>query len=106
MTETTKPADAQGDWPTLLKDNSRTGGQGQRPLHAPEKPVWQLRTGGSVRSAPILCEGILYVTSINGFLHAIDVATGTSKWKFQAPEQIHSTPSLSGPRVLFGCDDG
>ncbi len=106
MTTEAAKSKAPGDWPTLLKDNARTGGQGQHPVRSPERAVWQFRTGSSVRSAPILEDGILYVTSVNGVLHALDVVTGTSKWKFQAAGQVHSTPSLSENRILFGCDDG
>src|ERR1035438_7105094 len=106
MTTEAAKSKTPGDWPTLLKDNARTGGQGQHPARSPERSVWQFRTGSSVRSAPILEDGILYVTSVNGVLHAIDVVTGTSKWKFQAAGQVHSTPSLSANRILFGCDDG
>ncbi len=92
MTETAK-TNAPGDWPTLLKDSARTGGQGQHRVPSPERAVWQFRTGSSV-------------ASVNGMLHAIDVTTGISKWKFQAAAQVHSTPSLSKNRILFGCDDG
>src|SRR6267378_2510998 len=106
MTETAKSTTAQGDWPTLLKDKSRTGGQGPRMAHSPERPIWQFRTGSSIRSAPIFHDGILFVASIAGVLYAIDVVTGSPKWKFQAPDQIHSTPSLSENKILFGCDDG
>src|ERR1700751_3669741 len=106
MTKETAKDDASGDWPTLLKDSARTGGQGQRPARSPERSVWQFRAGSSVRSAPILAGGMLYVASVNGVVHAIDVASGLSKWKFQAARQIHSTPSLSENRILFGCDDG
>ena len=104
-TETTKSKFPR-DWPTLLVDNARTGGQGQHPPHSPEKAVWKFRTGSAVRSAPVLDDGILYVASVNGVLHAIDVAAGTSKWKFEAAGQVHSTPSLFGNVILFGCDDG
>src|SRR4051812_7518631 len=105
MTETAK-VNAAGDWPTLLKDNARTGGQGQHQTRSPEGAVWQFRTGSSVRSAPLLEDYILYVAAVGGVLHAIDAVTGKSKWKFQAASQIHSTPSLSEGRILFGCDDG
>src|SRR5437588_2975895 len=105
ISETTKP-DPSADWPTLLKDNSRTGGHGLQSARSPERALWQFRAGSSVRSAPILEDGILYVASVGGILHAIDSVTGRSKWKFQAPAQIHSTPSTSENRVLFGCDDG
>ena len=36
------------DWPTLLKDNARGGGQAQRAVHAPERALWQYRAGGYV----------------------------------------------------------
>ena len=62
--------------------------------------------GGSVRSAPVLRAGVLYVTSMAGNLHAIDVEKGRQNWQFQAADHIHSTPSLSGNKVLFGCDSG
>ena len=103
--EAAKP-NPPGDWPTLLCDNARTGGQGQHSGRAPEKAIWQLRIGSAVRSAPILDQGTLYLTSVNGVLHAIDADKGISKWKFQAGGQIHSTPSLSEKKILFGCDDG
>ena len=103
--ETAQPKHS-ADWPTLLKDNARTGGQGQRPARAPGRALWQYRAGGSARSSPILFDGILFVTSVNGLLHAIDAATGIAKWKFRAEAQVHSTPSLCAERVLFGCDDG
>jgi outer membrane protein assembly factor BamB len=41
-----------------------------------------------------------------GNLHAIDIEKGRQKWQFQAADHIHSTPSLSGNKVLFGCDSG
>ena len=92
MTTETAKSNAPGDWPTLLKDNGRTGGQGPHPAHTPERTAWQFRAGSSVRSAPILEDGILYVASFNGVLHAIDVVTGREKWKFQAAGPVHSTP--------------
>src|SRR5689334_14775726 len=90
------------DWPTLLKDNARSGGQAQHAVHAPERALWQYRAGGSARSSPILSEGVLFVTSVEGMLHAIDAATGIAKWKFRVEGQVHSTPSLCAGRVLFG----
>jgi len=97
---------AEKDWPTLLRDNSRSGGQSPQIFKAPVGARWQLKVEGSVRSAPVLRGGLLYVTSVSGFLQAIDVVTGRLKWRFKAPASIHSTPSLSGGRVLFGCGDG
>jgi len=41
-----------------------------------------------------------------GNLHAIDVEKGRQNWQFKATGNIHSTPALSGQKVLFGCDSG
>src|SRR5438034_9276448 len=101
-----RPSKDGTDWPALLKDNSRTGGQGTGSVRAPDHARWQIRLGSSIRSAPILRDGVLYVAAVGGTLHAIDAQNGLSKWKFQAAGQIHSTPSLCGNKALFGCDDG
>src|SRR5438105_43453 len=61
MTETAKPAIPESDWPSLLHDNSRTGGQGVRAAHAPDRARWQVRVGSSIRSAPILRNGFMLV---------------------------------------------
>jgi len=104
--KTSEPSKVEADWPTLLQDNSRTGGQGIRVAKAPDHVRWHLRMGSSIRSAPVLRSGVLYVTSIAGNVHAIDIEKGRQNWQFQAADHIHSTPSLSRNKVLFGCDSG
>ena len=100
------PSSAENDWITLLKDNRRSGGHPVATLVAPTRARWNMRIGHSIRSAPVLRDEILYVTSISGFLHAIHAENGAVKFKFQAGGSIHSTPSLSGDHILFGCDNG
>ena len=68
MTLQGKKPTSRRDWPTLLGNNARTGGQVQRQVHAPDRAVWQFRTGGAVRSAPVFDSGVLYVASVNGVL--------------------------------------
>src|SRR5271170_3186758 len=86
---------AESDWVALLHDSARSGGQKSQAVPAaPVRARWQTRTGGPVRSSPILRDGILYVAAIPGIVHAFNVETGRAKWTFQAPGQIHSTPSL------------
>ncbi len=103
---TTRPSNVKTDWPALLKDNSRRGGQAGSVARAPSHSRWQTRVGSSIRSAPVLGDRVLYVLAVGGTLHAIDIQSGRPKWKFEASAQAHSTPSLWKDRVLFGCDDG
>jgi len=102
---TTHPDDG-GAWPTLLKDNLRTGGQNSLTPRAPKRVRWQARLGSSIRSAPVLRNELLYVTVTGGTLYAIDVSSGRPKWRFRTADQIHSTPSVSNNKVFFGCDSG
>src|SRR5215467_1510968 len=94
------------DWPNLLCDSTHSGGQPPQPWRAPRKSLWQARVEGSVRSAPILCDGLLYISSLAGFLNAIDTHTGKVRWRFKTTAPIHSTPSLSSGHVLVTCDSG
>src|ERR1700688_3596765 len=86
----------ENDWVTLLKDNARTGGSRAPALPSPGKARWQMRVGGSVRTAPALRDGTLYVTTKSGNLHAIQAENGRQKWKFKAGGPINSSPSLTG----------
>ena len=73
---------SEKDWPALLRDSSRTGGQNSQAFRKPVGARWQAKVDGNVRTAPILRDGFLYVTSLSGYLHAIDVATGRLGWKY------------------------
>ncbi len=42
--------------------------------------VWRFETEGGVWATPLLIDGILYITSINHKLFAVDAATGESIW--------------------------
>src|SRR5580700_9779934 len=84
------PPLSETDWVTLLHDGSRSGGHGAPLLPAPTRARWQSRTGGAVRSSPVLRDGILYVASLSGSVYALNVETGRAKWTFRAAAQIHS----------------
>ncbi|MGH9434169.1 MAG: PQQ-binding-like beta-propeller repeat protein, partial [Terriglobia bacterium] len=94
------------DWVTLLFDAGRTGGHSQWSPRANLRLLWRLRLEDSIRSSPILADGFLYVTSLDGSLHAVDAHTGQEAWNFRTDAQIHSTPAISGHRILFGNDSG
>src|SRR5437879_13857263 len=101
-----RPSKDGTDWPALLKDNSRTGGQGTAAARAPDHARWQIRLGSSIRSAPVLRDGVLYVAAVGGTLYAIDAQNGVSRWKFQAAGPIHSTPTVCANTALFRADSG
>lgn len=89
---------AAADWPTFRGDPAQTG---ICPDTLPEKLVqrWtyatvQDRAGGGVESTAAIVNGIVYVGAFDEHVHAIDLATGKTKWKFKcgavkAPVGVH-----------------
>jgi alcohol dehydrogenase (cytochrome c) len=84
-----KPED--GDW---LATRRTYDGWGYSPLReiTPAnvgrlRPVWVFSTGEARphESAPIVNGGVMFVTSPNGQVIAIDVRTGTLLWRYRRP---------------------
>jgi eukaryotic-like serine/threonine-protein kinase len=81
--------------------------------------LWSFATGGAVRSSPAIVDGVVYAGSSNGFVYAIDAATGTL-YAFRASSGrelwtsgwgnltrgITSSPAVSGAKVYVGVRDG
>ena len=65
--------------------------------------AWHYKTGGAVNSSPAVYGGIVYVGSDDGYLYAINVATGALKWKSPTAGKIYySSPAVSGTTVYVG----
>ncbi len=45
---------------------------------------WQFPTGGRIHAAPTVCQGGVFVGSADGFIYAIEAATGRLVWRFRA----------------------
>ncbi|HUJ39471.1 MAG TPA: PQQ-binding-like beta-propeller repeat protein [Candidatus Acidoferrales bacterium] len=66
---------------------------------------WKFKTGGPIVGSPAVADGVVYIGSADGFLYAVDQATGKEKWKFETPRQVVSTPTIAnGVVYLVGYD--
>ena len=70
---------AGGDWP-LFRGNSTLTGVAASEL--PDQPalLWSYQAGADIESTAAIAEGKVFVGSLDGFLHAIDLETGTAAW--------------------------
>jgi outer membrane protein assembly factor BamB len=50
--------------------------------------------------------GTLYAGSEDGYLHAINVSTGTQRWQYQTSGAVRSHILVAGRVVYFGSLDG
>ncbi len=52
------------------------------------KEVWKFKTEGSIEATPLLLDGVCYIGVSDGFLYALDAATGALKWKHETGDKI------------------
>lgn len=59
-----------------------------------------LKTGGDIWGTPLLSNGRLYVSSLDGKLYAINATTGEEAWRFDADRGLATSPVLAGNLIL------
>lgn len=100
-------------------------GNGDRNLYGLDSEIgtelWQYQLGEKFFSSPVICDGIVYVSSLNfneaktdQYLRAIDLKTGQKLWQFRLEFQptsliygsVPSSPVVSKGVVYIGGTDG
>lgn len=69
-------------------------------------PVFAREFSASVYSTPLVHEGVAYVSSLDKFLHAVDLSNGTEKWRFLTNGRIFASPVLIESSLFIGSNDG
>jgi outer membrane protein assembly factor BamB len=63
--------------------------------------AWSVTVKGGITVQPLLVDGVLYLATDEGWVHALDAATGATKWKVKAAEKmIASTPAWADGLIL------
>jgi outer membrane protein assembly factor BamB len=68
--------------------------------------LWSKRVGGDVRHTPAIAHHMLYVTTSQGKVVALDVATGTELWRTDVGVEISAAPTVAAASVLIGTTSG
>jgi alpha-amylase len=63
---------------------------------------WIFEAGGEILSSPLIHAGVAYFGAVDGYLYAVEAATGQLKWKFEADKPTLSSPTIAGDLVYFG----
>ncbi len=56
-------------------------------------------------SSPAVWNGAVYFGSGDGYVYALDAATGALKWKFQTGDVVHASPAISDGVLFVGSWD-
>ena len=57
-------------------------------------------------STAAIQDGILYISSLSGFLHALDPQTGEEFWTYDAFAAVWGSPFVVDGKVFLGDEDG
>jgi outer membrane protein assembly factor BamB len=66
---------------------------------------WAFRTGGPVRSSPVVTGGTAYVGSNDGCVYAIDARTGEQKWRYRTRGPVAGSAAVVEGTVYIVSED-
>jgi eukaryotic-like serine/threonine-protein kinase len=98
---------ATGDVPTYRGDAARTGVMpGPGPSGKPQI-AWQFQADSQIRSSPTVSGGTAFITAVDGDVHALDLATGSERWRIDIGAELDAaTPLMIEGLLVFGARDG
>ena len=91
------------DWPRHRGDAALTG-RADTQLGNKLDLQWTYATGEFLKSSVVVENGFAYVGSDDGRLHAINLATGKTKWTFKTEMAIEAPPLLHNGQGLLSTD--
>jgi outer membrane protein assembly factor BamB len=94
------------DAPMFRGDALHSGVYGGSGVTRLDGLAWTFHAKGAFVSSPAVVGDTVYAGSFDGFLYAVDRATGALKWKFETKGRVVSSPAVAGGIVYFGSFDG
>jgi eukaryotic-like serine/threonine-protein kinase len=98
-------ASGADEW-RLSRGDSALTGRLESGLPASLDTQWLFEAQDAIESTPAVADGTVYLTSTDGHLYAIELATGKLRWKHDGGAPIKSSPAVGEFDVYFGDEDG
>jgi outer membrane protein assembly factor BamB len=92
------------EWSTLQYDEERTG-YTESPVPDSNQTYWKFQTGGPIMSSPVVAAGMVFVSSTDGYLYAVNVTTGAKMWEFWIGTDVNS-PTVAHDKVFITSASG
>jgi len=96
-----------GAWPMYRADAANTGTVAD--TTGPTESVterWRYDLDQLVWSSPAVADGTVYIGCGDGYLYALNAASGSLAWRFETDEGVDSAPAVVDDTVYVGSDDG
>lgn len=87
-------------------DIRRTGvyATAARDARQPKRMKWAQMVGLSAHSGPLAIDGMVYVPTARGQLHALNADTGRAYWVFDTEHEVLSSPAYADGVIYIGGD--
>jgi outer membrane protein assembly factor BamB len=93
-------------WSMFRRDLLHTGNAGDN-ITLPQGTLkWTFSAGDAIHSSPAVYDGKVYVGSRDGYIYALDAATGEKIWAFHTNSWVESSPVIVDGVVYCGSNDG
>ncbi|MCA9419326.1 MAG: PQQ-binding-like beta-propeller repeat protein, partial [Candidatus Omnitrophica bacterium] len=89
----------------MFRNDRQLRGIATGTLPAEPELLWKFDTGGPVRSTAAIVGDRVFIGSNDGFLYALDKATGKEIWKFETEDSIEAAPLYRNGTLYFGSAD-
>ena len=106
VSEGAQSSPQNGEWAMFRRDLLHTGNAGDNTTLPQGKLKWTFTAGDAIHSSPAVCDGKVYVGSRDGYIYALDAATGEKIWAFHTNSWVESSPAIVGGVVYCGSNDG
>jgi outer membrane protein assembly factor BamB len=106
VSEGAQSSPQNGDWAMFRRDLLHSGSTGDNITLPQGNLKWTFSAGDAIHSSPAICDGKVYVGSRDGYIYALDAATGEKIWAFHTDSWVESSPAVVGGVVYCGSNDG
>ena len=94
------------DWPMFQRDPTHAAFVADSPRVPEGNLKWRFQTDFHLYSSPAVAEGLVYLTTGDRRILALDAESGELIWEYLANDPVHSSPAVAGDLVFFGLQDG
>jgi len=92
-------------WESFRGNDENTGYVPQK-IETPNKLLWSFETKGTLKSSPVVAQGILFIGSLDKKILFVDALSGENLGSHKISTSISSSPCVSDIILYFACDQG
>jgi outer membrane protein assembly factor BamB len=97
---------AEVDWWPMFHHDLTHSGYSTSTAPNTNQLAWSFKTGGSVYSSPAVVNGMVYVSSYDFKVYALNASTGAYIWSYTTNGETDSSPAVADGRVFVGTGSG